>query len=134
MAPRTAPEPLPAVPLPPEGTILWGDMRITVKKVANFAQVSTGVHKITVDSGAIHGILIVRPRRVGDRIALPGWSGSKTLKKALIDARVPASRRDRLPVFEAGGRVAAVWGLGADRAFLPTPGAEALEITAETIE
>ena len=45
-----------------------------------------------------------------------------------------ASRRDRLPVFEAGSRVAAVWGLGADRAFLPTPGTEALEITAETIE
>ena len=43
-------------------------------------------------------------------------------------------RADRLPVFEADGRVAAVWGLGADRAFLPIPGAQALEITVETIE
>ena len=41
--------------------------------------------------------LTVRAREAGDRIQLP--YGSKKLKKLLLEARIPESRRARLPVF-----------------------------------
>ena len=135
MLPREAPAAIPPTPLPAEGTVTLPEagLRITVTKLEKYARESAGVHKIYVDSDAIHGILIVRSRRTGDRIALPG-RGSRTLKKSMIDAKIPASARDAVPVIECGGQVAAAAGLGTDRAFAPRDGAPALEIRIDPIE
>lgn len=65
--------------------------------------------------------LTLRPRRTGDRLAPPGRPG-KTVKKWLIDEKIPRLRRDCLPVLESDGQVVAVAGLGPDQAFLPRPG------------
>lgn len=70
--------------------------------------------------------LRVRSRRPGDRVSTR--AGTRKLKKILLEARVPARRRDRLPVLvDGGGRV--LWVPGVARASA-TPGA-ALRISIE---
>lgn len=71
--------------------------------------------------------LTVRTRRQGDRLTLPGRP-EKTVKKWLIDEKIPAIQRDTLPVLEMQGHVAAVAGLGPDRAVLAKTGESAWQI------
>ncbi len=61
----------------------------------------------------ICGNITARPRREGDHLCLPG-RGGKSLKKWMIQEKIPASERDRIPVFADEAGVLAVWGLGAD--------------------
>lgn len=65
--------------------------------------------------------LTVRPRRTGDRLTRPGRCPA-TVKKIMIDEKLPRHLRDRLPVMEHNGQPVAVAGLGPDTAFLPAPG------------
>lgn len=58
------------------------------------------------------GKIVVRPRRSGDRIRLPG--GTKTLKKLFIDRKIPAAQRQRIPVLADDRGILAVWGIGPD--------------------
>ena len=62
-----------------------------------------------------------RPRNVGDRLTLPGRPG-RTVKKWMIDEKIPRHLREQLPVLDCGGQVAGVVGLGPDTAFLPCAG------------
>ena len=64
---------------------------------------------------------ILRARRTGDRLKLPGRPG-KTVKKWCVDNKIPAWLRACLPVVVQGEAVAAVANLGPDQAFLPQPG------------
>lgn len=73
--------------------------------------------------------LVLRPRRIGDAITLPARD-RKTVKKLLIDSKVPRAVRDQIAVFDVGGQVAALDGFGADRAFLPKPGEKCWKISA----
>ncbi len=57
------------------------------------------------------GRLILRSRRSGDSIRLPG--GTRSLKKLFIDRRIPADRRERIPVLSDDRGVLAVAGIGA---------------------
>lgn len=79
------------------------------------------------------GGLLLRPRRTGDEITLPGRD-RKTVKKLLIDSKIPRDCRERMVVFEIGGRLAGLDGFGADRAFLPEPGEWCWKITGRTIK
>ena len=54
----------------------------------------------------------LRPRREGDRLRLPG--GSKTVKKLLIDRKIPAVQRCRLPVAEDDQGILGAAGLGCE--------------------
>ena len=56
--------------------------------------------------------ITVRPRRTGDLLQLPG--GHKSLKRLMIDRKIPAARRALLPVLTDGKEIFAVYGLGAD--------------------
>ena len=71
--------------------------------------------------------ITVRSRRTGDRLRLPGRP-EKSIKKWFIDEKIPAHRRNSLPVLETAGRLAAAAGLGPDWAFLPEKGAAAWQI------
>lgn len=73
----------------------------------------------------------VRPRRTGDRLTL---GCGKSLKKWLIERRIPRWKRDLIPVFASGDAVMAVPGLGVDRSFLPAEGEPALIVTLVTTE
>ena len=60
---------------------------------------------------------------------LPG--GSRSLKRLMIDRKIPASLRGALPVLAAADGIAAVAGVGADQRFLAQPGELAVEIKIE---
>ena len=82
-----------------------------------------------LDPSALDGPLTVRPRETGDGITLPGRP-HKSVKKLLIDAKVPRADRERLPV--VADRRGPVWlgGFGPDATRLAAPGAPALELRA----
>lgn len=57
---------------------------------------------------------VLRVRQTGDRLRLHPNSGSKTLKKFMIEKKIPSGRRDRLAVLADQNGVIAVQGLGVD--------------------
>ena len=65
---------------------------------------STGTYKKAFDLDKISGKLFVRSREAGDRIKPMGLEGTKKIKNIFIDAKVPLSERNRIPIIcdEAG--------------------------------
>lgn len=74
---------------------------------------------ILLDANKIAFPIIVRNRRLGDRIYIPGL-GHKKLKKFLWEKRVPAYKRDFLLIVEKDGEILAVYGLYIHPMFRPT--------------
>lgn len=84
---------------------------------------------------AVHysgGEITVRPRATGDTMRLSG--GSRSLKKLMIDRKIPAAQRARVPVFADASGVLAVCGIGANLDRLPRAGESALYIQIEKEE
>lgn len=65
-------------------------------------------------------VVWIRPRKQGDTLHLPG--GTRTVKRLMIDRKIPASQRGLLPVVETENGVAAVFGLDADCLQAANPG------------
>ena len=59
------------------------------------------------------GEMVLRSRLPGDEMRL--WGGRKSLKKLFIDKKIPAARRERIPVIADDERVLGVYGIGANR-------------------
>lgn len=77
--------------------------------------------------------LVVRNRRPGDRYRLTARSREKSLKRILIEQRVPVSRRSRLLIFECRGRILWVESLPPPEIVdMPGPGERLCEIHIET--
>lgn len=70
----------------------------------------------------------LRSRREGDEVKL-GRRPRRTVKKLMIEAKIPAQKRERIPVLDCGGRLAALGGFGPDAGYLAEPGGPALHIT-----
>jgi tRNA(Ile)-lysidine synthetase-like protein len=68
--------------------------------------------------------LTVRSRRNGDRLRPVGRGGSRKLQDLLVDRKVPARERDRVPIVtDRDGRILWVVGHAADVAAVPPDGA-----------
>lgn len=76
--------------------------------------------------------LTARPRAEGDAMRLSG--GRRTLKRLMIDRKIPAVQRSRLPVIADSGGVLAVYGVGADVARAAHAGERAVIIEIEQTE
>lgn len=61
--------------------------------------------------------LIIRTRRAGDRFSPCGMNGSKKVKQYFIDNKIPKQQRNRIPIIEINGKIAAV-GSRVDNHFL----------------
>lgn len=72
--------------------------------------------------------ITVKRRAPGDSLRLYGRRCTKSLKKLFAEARIPACRRDLIPVLKCGEAVLAAAGLGAAEGLLARPGAEAVRI------
>ena len=92
--------------LPLNGSVTFGPWRITCAPAGEI--VNNGRTFTLCTEGPIR----VRSRRSGDSLRLSG--GTKSLKKRLIDQKIPASLRDSLPVLEDDRGILAVAELGAD--------------------
>jgi tRNA(Ile)-lysidine synthetase-like protein len=73
-------------------------------------------------------LLALRPWRRGDRIAPLGGTGRRLAVRCFQDARVPAGRRARWPMLDAGGRLVWIPGVCRSTDLLPPEGAEALRV------
>ncbi len=73
------------------------------------------------------GSLVLRPRQTGDELALPGRD-TKSLKKWMIDEKIPRRDRERIPVLADERGVLAVAGLGPHRDRAAKPGQPAWEL------
>ena len=131
LQPRLGPIPLEPGLLPLPGHLEAGPWEICCQAVTYEGQ-DQGPWDFWLSREAA-GLLSVRPRRTGDRLTLPGRLG-KSVKKWMIQEKLPRFQRDALPVFECGGAVAAVAGLGPDRAFAPHEGQGAWHITVTPIK
>ena len=56
-----------------------------------------------------NGNVVIRSRQAGDLISLPG--GTKSLKKLFVDRKIPAAKRNRIPVIADDGGVVAACGV-----------------------
>jgi tRNA(Ile)-lysidine synthase len=71
--------------------------------------------------------LVVRSRRDGDRIRPVGRGGSRKLQDLLVDRKVPAHQRDRVPIVtDRDGRIVWVVGHAADAGAVAPDGAGAV--------
>lgn len=125
LAPRLGPIPLTSGPLALSGQTETGPWHIHCQAESYAGQLQ-GAWEFWLDCGAAPH-LELRPRQTGDRLTPPGRLG-KTVKKWMIEAHISRFQRDTLPVFDCGGQVAAVAGLGPDRSFLPQAGQPAWHI------
>lgn len=62
---------------------------------------------------------VVRSRRAGDRMLLPGVKGRKKVKDILIDAKVPKRMRDQLPLVAVEDQVLWIPGVRQSRLYQP---------------
>lgn len=69
---------------------------------------------------------VLRSRRAGDALRLPG--GRRSLRRLLMDRKIPAQARDAMPVVAAGDQILGVGGIGVNLDFAAPAGGPAVEI------
>lgn len=70
--------------------------------------------------------LVLRARRAGDALRLSG--GRRSLRRLMMDRKIPARLRDALPVIAAGDQILGVGGIGVNPEFAAPAHGPALEI------
>ena len=96
--------PLEKTSLPCPGQTEIGGFRVSC---APADRIYNGLDTFTVCPS---GTLYLRARQTGDALRLPG--GSKSLKKLLIDRKIPAAQRSSVPVLCDGKGILAVYSIG----------------------
>ena len=105
--------------------IPWANCRVRLEQAAPLQEPVDFVHTFALREELVERELHIRPRRIGDRLRLSG--GSKSLKRLMIERKLPAARREHTPVLETGGLLA-VCGLDADIRLKAKPGQRAVII------
>lgn len=82
------------------------------EETIKFAQTAKKPFDNCADYDKISSSLCLRTRRAGDRFRPAGRNVDKSLKKLFNEQKVPAPRRDALPLLAAGSRVVWLWGEG----------------------
>ncbi len=96
--------PLPMQRLTPGQVVRWGEWRLCLDP----PQGGEGwPMKVRIPLDAVQKGLCVRPRAQGDVITLTG--GSRSLKKLMIDRKIPKKDRDRMPVLCDNKKIRAVF-------------------------
>lgn len=114
--------------LPDSGSVIVPELGLTISvDEENIKKIKIN-QRFLFQRGAICGRITVRPRKEGDEIRLAGRTGTKSVKKWMIEQKIPAKDRDRYPVFADETGVIAVYGVGIAQRAAPKPGAGATEI------
>lgn len=116
-----------SVVLATEGRTEFGDTGwfVTCRRVICPEESCEGTVFLSCDR--IRGSICLRSRKTGDELKLPARPG-KSLKKWMIENKIPARDRDQIPVLADEEGVLAVAGMGADASRAAKPGEEAYEI------
>ncbi len=100
------------VSLAPAGEVTWDGWAIR-SELLNMALdgLPADVWTAVFDGDRIAGPLLVRGRRLGDRMVPMGMVAAKKIQDILVDARIPRQWRDQIPVVEGGGQILWVAGV-----------------------
>ena len=111
---------------------VWGGtLHLSVRRLEKKQSFYKSFNTFLVDCGTIcFDTFCVRARMPGDRLRLSKKGGSRTLKKLMIDRKIPRLQRDELAVLADKNGVIAVQNLGMDISRAPKGGA-LIEITIE---
>ena len=96
-----------------EGESAWGDCVVSVKKTEKVEKINNLFNTFFVPYDKIQGDLVIRGRKSGDEIKLPGRK-TKTLKRLFIDEKLPRDERCEIPVIADDEKVFGVFGFGPD--------------------
>jgi tRNA(Ile)-lysidine synthase len=104
----------------PGGSAVASGWRLTLSPPGPITTAAVGASDVgpfdgawaVFDAEALRDGLVVRSRRPGDRIHLPGI-GTRKLQDVLVDAKVPREARDALPLVVVAGEI--VWVPGVAR-------------------
>jgi tRNA(Ile)-lysidine synthase len=103
------------VPLAAGRPVSWGAYQLTLRA----ARGGRGLALREAEGGEDPAVF-AGPASPGGRLTLPGThGGARTVKRLFLDRGISLEERESLPALYAGGRLAAVWPLGVDAAFLP---------------
>ncbi|MBW8772373.1 MAG: tRNA lysidine(34) synthetase TilS, partial [Gemmatimonadetes bacterium] len=107
-----------------DGSAIWGGWKVSWRReAAPSVQMRGGF-----TAWFLPDTLAVRPWRRGDRISPLGGTGRRLAVRCFQDARVPAGRRSRWPLFDGGGQLVWIPGVCRSTDLLPPEGAEALRV------
>lgn len=128
----------PETPLPVGGVLTWGQYRISAELCRGPVRARSkmgewpAVCSLSVKMIG-NGVLSVRGRRDGDRIAPFGLHGTKKLQDVFTDAKVPAEERDSYPVIVCNGEIAWLPGYRIAEKFAVREGDTAIRICVERV-
>ena len=116
-----------------ETPVLLPEMGLRITMTRENVGKGEKVHTFFFQSVAVCGKITLRPRQAGDKIRLAASNGTKTLKKLMIEKKIPAGQRNAWPVFSDEAGVIAVYGLGIAQRVAPEPGDEMIRIVVEEL-
>ena len=88
------------------------------------SEIQSSFNTFSFSYGMICGALTVSSRREGDSIRLAHRDGVRSLRRLMIDAKIPRQQRGEIPVLRDGEGVLAVWGFGQALRAKARPGEE----------
>lgn len=109
------------------------NLKICCEQIENAEKVHNTFTTFYFKKEMVCGNISVRPRKSGDFWSPPGFAGKKSLKKELINRKVPRWQRDTIPVLADDNGVLAVYGLGADKRALAQKGDNVIKISIKNI-
>ncbi len=120
-------EPIPAAALPVPGQILFGTLCVRTECVENSPEIMRQIadekqYTKWLSYDTITNSLQVRTRQTGDYLIINTEGGKQKLKDYLIDQKVPAGKRDELPLVADGPHILWVVGHRISEAAKVTPG------------
>lgn len=87
-------------------------MEFFLENSSKTEKIHTSFNTFFFKKNNICGNIVVRSRKIGDRIELYGKKGTKTLKKLFIDMKIPVYKRNSIPVICDEKEVLAIPGIG----------------------
>ena len=109
-------------------SLTFGSYVIQSRVEENFAKMTNTPFHFSVRYDMIAGsVLCLRSRQIGDRLQMSDGH-SRSLKKLMIEGKIPRRHRDGLPIFTYGSDVVAAAGLGVSHPYVPKEGEPALSI------
>ena len=118
-------EVLPERPLRPGEEVLWGEYRIVLRESGEGEGLRLCAEEDSFSVGSWHS---------GEGLRLPGTRGRRSLKRLFSERGIDPAKRDGIPVIRCGGKIAAVYSLGIDTAFIPVEGKKIYQVEISKIK
>ena len=108
-------------------------LRVTLRETICPEKIHNSFNNFLFNFDSVYGMIVIRPRQSGDKIALSGRNGTKSLKRLFIEEKIPKLARALVPVVADDKGVLAVYGIGQDIRAVPVSARAALEIIFEEL-